>query len=243
MAKALPVAESERLPWLSDTAPAKAKPRRRRSLAPPLLFLGLMAAIGFGSWTVLQQPPEPAPAPVRSSEEIALPPPKAAPPPAIEPQAPSPSERQALRPEIAREPDPAPAPSAERSRPAVKRATARPRPARPSKAPREHSQAAAAPSAAYDARAWRSGVPGRIIQLGAYRSSASAQSEWRRVYYRYPLLRPLSPRVIKSKIRGRTYYRLQLGTFSQAHSELLCQRLRATGQGCMVVGLRKRGRR
>ena len=237
MAKALPVAESERLPWLSDPAPAR--PRRRRSLAPPLLFLGLMAAIGFGSWAVLQQPPEPAPAPVRTAEEILLPPPKAAPPVAIEPQAPSPSERQALRPEIAAEP--APAAAAERPRTAVKRAAARPSPERRSKAPAMQSQAAAAPKAAYDARAWRSGVPGRIIQLGAFRSSATAQSEWRRVYYRYPLLRPLSPRVIKSKVRGRTYYRLQLGTFSQAHSELLCQRLRTLGEGCIVLGMPKRG--
>jgi cell division protein FtsN len=92
----------------------------------------------------------------------------------------------------------------------------------------------------YDPRAWNSGVRGRIIQLGAFRTSAQANGEWNRVYYRYPLLRPLPPRVLKTKIRGRTYYRLQLGTFSQAHSELLCQRLRATGEGCIVLGLRGR---
>lgn len=240
MAKALPAASSERLPWLSDPAPARA--RRRRSLAPPLLFLGLMAAIGFGGWTVLQLPPEPQDVPVQAVEEVLLPPPQAvAPEPAIEPQAPSPGERQALRPRIAHEP--APAAAAERPRTAAKPAKARQRPAKRSKASTGPARASAAPSAPYNAKAWRSGVPGRIIQLGAYRSSAAAQSEWRRVYYRYPLLRPLSPRVMKSKVRGRTYYRLQLGTFSHAHSELLCQRLRATGQGCMVVGLRKRGRR
>lgn len=240
MAKALPVASSERLPWLSDPAPAEV--RRRRTLTPPLLFLGLMAAIGFGAWTVLQVPSEPQEAPVQTVEEVRLPPPKAvAPAPASEPQAPSPSERQALRPRIAHEP--APAPAAERPRTAAKPAKARQRPARRSKASTAPARASAAPSAPYNAKAWRSGVPGRIIQLGAYKSSATAQKEWRRVYYRYPLLRPLSPRVMKSRVRGRTYYRLQLGTFSQAHSELLCQRLRATGQGCIVIGLRKRGRR
>ena len=243
MAKALPVESAERLPWLSDPAPTIA--RRRRSLAPPLLFLGLMAAIGIGGWTVLQYPPEPGEAPVQSASEVRLPPPTAvAPPPAIEPQAPSASERQALRPKVAHEP--APSPAAERPRNAENPSSARSRPptrsdaSKVSKAPASRS---APPKAAYNAKAWRSGVPGRIIQIGAYRSSATAQSEWRRVYYRYPLLRPLSPRVMKSRVGGRTYYRLQLGTFSQAHSELLCQRLRATGQGCMVVGLPKRGRR
>ena len=40
-----------------------------------------------------------------------------------------------------------------------------------------------------------------------------------------------------SHYHGRTYYRLQMGTTSQAHSEVLCQRMRVIGQSCIVVGL------
>jgi hypothetical protein len=36
---------------------------------------------------------------------------------------------------------------------------------------------------------------------------------------------------------GQTFYRLQFGTTSQAHSEILCQRMRIIGQSCVVVGL------
>jgi hypothetical protein len=36
---------------------------------------------------------------------------------------------------------------------------------------------------------------------------------------------------------GRTYYRLQFGTTSQAHSEVLCQRMKTIGQSCVVVDL------
>ena len=36
---------------------------------------------------------------------------------------------------------------------------------------------------------------------------------------------------------GRTYYRLQFGTSSQAHSAVLCQRMRTIGQSCVEVGL------
>ena len=145
-----------------------------------------------------------------------------------EPQAPVAAERDALR--------PAPAEPAITARP--KRRAARAAPQR--KATTPVAPAAKPAAATYDPRAWNSGVRGRIIQLGAFRTSAQAHGEWKRVYYRHALLRPLPPRVVKTKIRGRTYYRLQLGTFSQAHSELLCQRLRATGEGCIVLGLRGR---
>ena len=42
---------------------------------------------------------------------------------------------------------------------------------------------------------------------------------------------------VPSLRNGRTYYRLQYGTTSQAHSEILCQRMRIVGQSCVVVGL------
>ncbi len=42
---------------------------------------------------------------------------------------------------------------------------------------------------------------------------------------------------IPSQRNGKVYYRLQIGTTSQAHSEVLCQRMKAIGQSCVVVDL------
>jgi len=44
---------------------------------------------------------------------------------------------------------------------------------------------------------------------------------------------------VASLRNGKTYYRLQMGTSSQAHSEVLCQRMRIIGQSCVVVGLQE----
>lgn len=237
MAQARSLDPSERLPWLTDTS--RPQPRQpRRSPFPLVIALSAAGAIAFAGWSAIERSTAPAPAPVVPARTVPLPPPTLASPADAGPQAPSVSERQALRP--AAEPV-ATRPAATRRAKAAAlpaKSTARAK-ARTSDSPR--GPAAAAP--AYDSKAWNSGVRGRVIQLGAYRTSAQAQSEWRRVYGRYPLLRPLSPRVMKTRIRGRTYHRLQLGTFSHAHSELLCQRLRTLGEGCMVVGLPKRGRR
>lgn len=238
---------SDRLPWLSDPAP-QAAPRPRRSW--PLLLLALAAGgAGAAGWTVLQRvvAPGPAPSQIGSAETVRLPPPRSAKPAVEAPPAPV-SDREALTPPAA----PSTRLAAPTPRPETRVRAATPRikvPVR--RIPKANSTAPAqvAPSEtrtgtpAYDARAWNSGVQGRIIQLGAFRTPAQANGEWNRVYYRYPLLRPLSPRVVRTNIRGSTYYRLQLGTFSHAHSELLCQRLRAIGQGCIVLGLNKRGRR
>ena len=245
MASAASVDPSERLPWLSDPAP-KAAPRRSR--APLLLMAAAAGAAGAAGWTALQRAVAPGQQPVSAAETIRLPPPvavkrEAAPVPV--------SDREAL--DLPAAPPtaavkPAPPPKARVAPPARKAATAKPKPRVRKAAPvtkrasATARSAATASSASYDARAWNSGVQGRIIQLGAFRTPAQANGQWNRVYYTYPLLRPLPPRVVRTNIRGRTYYRLQLGTFSHAHSELLCQRLRAIGEGCIVLGLNRRGR-
>jgi hypothetical protein len=218
---------SERLPWLPNAAPPPERPRRRPR-APLIVSAGVAVALAAGSWALMQQGPAPRPVAVEPVETVALPPPTVAPEAAAEPQAPLAAEREALR--------PAPAESAATARPKRRVAKAVPQ----SKAAKRIRAAPSINAPPYNSRAWQSGVRGRIIQLGAFRTSAQAHGEWKRVYYRHPLLRPLPPRVVKSKIRGRIYYRLQLGTFSQAHSELLCQRLRAIGEGCIVLGLRGR---
>lgn len=236
MAQARSLDPSERLPWLSDSS--RPQPRQpRRSPIPLLIAVSAAGAIAFAGWTAIERGADPAPAPALPARTVPLPPPSESATSAAEPQAVTAAEREALQPAAepvaARPAAPAPATAAE------------PRQRTDARAEPRRNRAASAPAAAgpaYQPRAWNSGVRGRIIQLGAFRTSAQAQAEWRRVYARYPLLRPLSPRVLKSRVRGKTVYRLQLGTFSHAHSELLCQRLRTLGEGCMVLGLPKRGR-
>ena len=236
MAQARSVDPSERLPWLSDTS--RPQPRQpRRSPVPLLVAISAAGAIAFAGWSALERTVGPAPAPVAPARTVPLPPPSPSATAGAEPQAPTIAEREALQPAaepiVAKPAAPAPARTGQSKRNTA--TPAEPRQSQPTRAP-------AAVTPAYEPRAWNSGVRGRIIQLGAFRTSAQAQAEWRRVYSRYPLLRPLSPRVLKSRVRGRTFYRLQLGTFSHAHSELLCQRLRTLGEGCMVLGLPRRGR-
>ena len=228
-------ATSERLPWLPNTPPAaKPQPRRRGGAFATVAAIAGLAALG--AWALAERAREPGPTAASPAATVRLPVPpieqrdEAA--PATQTGAPSVSERDALR---------ADSPSvAERAASSPQRRPARQRAVEEPKAQAAPAAAKAEPSP-YDPRAWNSGVPGRIIQLGSYPSSAKAQAEWRRVYQRYPLLQPLSPRVIKAKVRGKARYRLQLGTFSQAHSELLCQRLRTLGEGCIVLGMPKRG--
>jgi hypothetical protein len=52
-----------------------------------------------------------------------------------------------------------------------------------------------------------------------------------------PSLRRLPALVVpaRSTRNGKIYYRLQMGTSSQAHSTVLCQRMRMIGQSCVVV--------
>jgi len=248
MGKAATFDPADRLPWLSEPA---SKPAPKRSLGTAaIVALALAAgAAGAAGYTALQRAmaPEQPQAQIGPVETVRLPPPVAAQP------APLPPEAQALElpaAPAATTPEPAPAPMPSAKAPAARpkaRVAASKKPVRKvtselTSATAQTSTAGTATSPNYDPRAWNSGVQGRIIQLGAFRTQAQANGQWSRVYYRYPLLRPLPPRVVRTSIRGRTYYRLQLGTFSHAHSEALCHRMRASGEGCLVLGL-NRGRR
>ena len=44
---------------------------------------------------------------------------------------------------------------------------------------------------------------------------------------------------VRSLRTGRVYYRLQMGTTSQAHSAVLCQRMRMIAKSCVVIGAGK----
>jgi len=54
----------------------------------------------------------------------------------------------------------------------------------------------------------------------------------------YPAVKRLPAVVVETRnSRGRPFYRFQIGTTSQAHSEVLCQRMERIRFSCAVVGL------
>ena len=99
---------------------------------------------------------------------------------------------------------------------------------------------AAAPPAPL--RAWSprvvAGASGRLVQIGAYGSRLQAKQGWVKMSRAYPALKRLPAVVaVTRNSRGRLFYRFQIGTTSQAHSEVLCQRMQKIDLSCAVVGL------
>lgn len=82
------------------------------------------------------------------------------------------------------------------------------------------------------------GANGRIVEIGAFGSTHQAKVGWRYMVRAYPAVAHL-PAVVRpsQNSKGRAFYRFQIGTTSQAHSEILCQRMRRITLSCAVVGL------
>jgi hypothetical protein len=83
-------------------------------------------------------------------------------------------------------------------------------------------------------------VHGRIIQTGAYASRREAELAWQTLVRRWPYLgtkpRLISPLEVRSTDgRATQMFRVQLATASQAQSVVICQRLAAAKQSCVVV--------
>jgi hypothetical protein len=82
------------------------------------------------------------------------------------------------------------------------------------------------------------GAKGRIVRIGAFGTRQQAKLGWRRMVQAYPAVAHLKATVVGDRnSRGRHFYRFQLGTTSQAHSEVLCQRMEKIHFSCAVVGL------
>ena len=82
------------------------------------------------------------------------------------------------------------------------------------------------------------GASGRLVQIGAFGSRQQAKLGWRRMKRSYPAVARLPAVVVEARnSRGRRFYRFQIGTTSQAHSEVLCQRMESIRFSCAVVGL------
>ncbi len=239
--------DPDRLPWLADTQ------RRRRGGASTSLFAWALFATllvaGVSYWMGMKSvsepdafdlaPPSPPAATVRLPEPVVVPPPvqevRPAPAPEVKPVA-DPA------PVAIPKPEPVRAAKAEPSRRSAAKAktTAAPRKSRARAAPVKKKAVARRPARL---RAWpasqSAGAYGRMVRVGTFYSRRQAKQGWARIVRVYPGMRNLRAVVAPSPSlrNGRTFYRLQFGTTSQAHSTVLCQRMRIVGQSCVVVGL------
>ena len=76
------------------------------------------------------------------------------------------------------------------------------------------------------------------MRIGAFGSRLQAKLGWRYMVGAYPGVAHLPATVVEVRnSRGRRFYRFQIGTTSQAHSEVLCQRMQKIRFSCAVVGL------
>jgi hypothetical protein len=238
-------AAADRLPWLPDDPLPQAKLGRGALLAWAMAAILAVAAASY--WLGMrsnEQPPGPKSATAHSTTTVKLPEPAA-----IAPAQPQVEFKAApeVNPPAARDvPISAPRPE--------KRSIARPaQPSQP-EAPAAVDKTvvvqppvttSAKPAVNPDSRpltvwpAWQSrGAKGRIVRIGAFGSRAQAKLGWRHMVTAYPAVAHLKATVVADRnSRGRRYYRFQIGTTSQAHSEVLCQRMEKIALSCAVVGL------
>lgn len=231
-------AAADRLPWLPDE-PAQKRPQRRGGaggLVAGVLAVLLVAGGGFwmGTRSVEQTPASIQPVTQPSTTvrlPQALPGTKAAPAPQVEPMAGSPI------PIVEDEP---------RVRHAAVRAAKAPKPRKasaPVSKPVEIAQAEASPPPEpQPPQPWPvreiEGASGRLVRVGAFVTAHQAKRGWWAITRVNPALKHLPALVVpvQSLRNGHVYYRLQMGTTSQAHSAVLCQRMRMIAQSCVVIG-------
>lgn len=231
------VADAERLPWLTDD-----KPRRSRR-GPALITLGILATLlvaGASYWLGMQTAPTDESAGVAPSTTIDLPEAVVGVPEEIRVE---PNVEDA-------QPQPMVAPEAQpqRTSPVFDRLTSSAEHRTPVRAKRK-----AAPARKVSAKPaepkktvmkpWPvrevEGASGRMVRIGTFVNARQAKKGWWKIVGTWPGMKKIPALVVPvaSLRNGQTYYRLQMGTTSQAHSEVLCQRMRIIGQSCVVIGL------
>lgn len=233
---------ADRLPWLSDDPAPKQPLRRQRDLLLWLIaIVTLVAGISFwfGARSVQQTTRSQQPVP---STTVRLPESRPAEAPQVMLQAP-PQVRPAPQPEVRPSPVrdiPISSPRAGKHSndgSAPKTSSARDERDAVVSTPVAKSQPAFVPPRPWDPRVFQ-GASGRIVQVGAFGSTLQAKRGWWYMVRAYPAVAHL-PAVVRpsQNSRGRTFYRFQVGTTSQAHSEILCQRMQRISLSCAVVGL------
>ena len=241
----------DRLPWLSDEParkPAPAKPRSRNLMGLAAAAVLLVAGIFF--WLGTRSTTSEAPLPFGSPPAATVKVPQG--------QAAQPQVQIASQPQVATAPAPEvrqePTPQVRIAPPPVRRVVIReivrqvvteaPKPEQPAAA--AASQAASAPAKTAPRPAqltpWPprvvAGASGRLVEIGAFGSVAQAKQGWRHMIRAFPAVAHL-PAVVRPdrNSKGRIFYRFRIGTTSQAHSEVLCQRMQKIAFSCAVVGL------
>jgi hypothetical protein len=249
MREALAGAGMDRLPWLADEAAAPTKRGGNRREAAGWAVVGALLVAGASYWMGAHNSQKPTKTePLQPSTTVPLPQPRAA-----EPQ----------QPQVALEPPAQVSPIPERevpiARPRVERRSIQQvrRPAEHEAAPTAEEESSTpvpvqndvaqpanpAPAPTYKPLkawpAWQSqGAYGRIVRIGAFGSRLQAKLGWRYMVQAYPAVAHLQATVVETRnSRGRPFYRFQIGTTSQAHSEVLCQRMEKIHLSCAVVGL------
>jgi hypothetical protein len=232
----------DRLPWLDDEPERRAR-RSPRELAGWVIAAALVVA-GGSYWLGQRSATETSPravthSPLRSTT-VPLP-------------VPQPAQPQ-VQPDIVPEVEPRPAPtvsvpraalrSAPRRRPAVTVHRGSTPPSEVSKPAEQTETPVAKPVAQAEQplKLWPArisqGASGRLVQIGAFGSRQQAKLGWRRMTRAYPAVGRLPATVVSARnSHGRYFYRFQIGTTSQAHSEVLCQRMERIRFSCAVVGL------
>jgi SPOR domain len=102
--------------------------------------------------------------------------------------------------------------------------------------PSTRSPAARHTHSALVARAHRSGhARAPLLQLGAFRSKARAQSEWRELTARFGTLRSFTPHYVVARSRGTRVVRLQVRVPSTRVASGLCATLKRHARACVRV--------
>ena len=227
--------DPNRLPWLTDNA------RRRKKSGGWVVSLvaassvAVIAAVSF--WLGMNGALRPQPAAQSASEaSLYLSQPELLQPEPIMPQVePSPVPPAVALPgqdELRLEAPPVRRVAAKKAAAAAHRSSSKKATAAKSKAVEDTNERKYA-------NPWKSiGVSGRMVRVGAYSSMEKGKDAWSRLAQLSPAIKQL-PAVVTDipSPTGRTLYWLQIGTTSQAHSEVLCQRMKAIGQSCVVVDL------
>ena len=227
----------ERLPWLTDDVRRRPKKRSANWVVAFLAAsaVAIIAAVSF--WLGMNGALAPKPA-VQTQPEtrVDL--------PAADPLSePAPIQPEPVMPRV--EPAPLPAPVVIRQQEEVRIASASHRRDVVHRAKTTRPKAAAAAKKVLEKKTvaysnpWKSdGVSGRMVRIGAYGSLEKGKKAWSQLAQLSPSFKRLPAVVTDLPSRtGRIYYWLQVGTTSQAHSEVLCQRMRSIGQSCLVVDL------
>ena len=77
---------------------------------------------------------------------------------------------------------------------------------------------------------------GHFAQLGAFRTRARAEAEWKTLSAKYPAeLKSLKPHYIEVKSKGATVYKLRVGMSSVTEARGLCAKLKKHAQVCVPV--------